>query len=641
MKLSLRRRIWLTLVPLLLLLAVVGSAGAVLLYRLGGRIDAILRENHRSVIYMERLNEALERIDSSFQFALAGREEQARQQYESSWKAYRENLQLERDNITLPGEQDLVEELTRLTESYRERGDAFYRLGPKDVAREAAYFGGPGRPGLLDRFKEIKGVSAQVLHINQENMEQASADARATAEASLTWFALGLAVAVPLAGLLAWHTSRTILRPIQAVTESALAISGGNLDQVVPVLSRDELGQLAESFNVMTRHLRDFRQSQSARLLRAQRTSQATIDSFPDAVIVIDAEGCVEMANPSARGLLGVAPRQAGETAAVAWTAPEPLRQPLAEALQGRQDYLPEGFDRVLLLGAVGRERAFLPRILTIRDPYGNTLGAAVLLQDVTRLRLLDEVKSNLVATASHELKTPLTSLRLAVHLLLEETVGPLNAKQTELLLDARENSERLLEMVNSLLDLARLEQGRRQLAVEPVPPGALLETAADTVRPRADDKGVEVVLDVPPGLPAVSVDAARIGIALRNLIDNALTYTDRGGRITLGAAVGPDAVTLSVADTGTGIPPEHLSHVFEKFFQVPGQSRAGGTGLGLAIVHEIVAGHGGTITCESEPGKGTAFRMTLPAALGDGQPGSIFGHAHAPPTEEGPRHGS
>src|SRR5205823_7175125 len=119
-------------------------------------------------------------------------------------------------------------------------------------------------------------------------------------------------------------------------------------------------------------------------------------------------------------------------------------------ALSGQQDYLPEGFDRTILLGTNGRERVLLPRILTIRDPYGNTLGAAVLLQDVTRLRLLDQVKSNLVATASHELKTPLTSVRLALHLLLEEAAGPLNPKQTELLLDARDNSERLLAMVRS-----------------------------------------------------------------------------------------------------------------------------------------------------------------------------------------------
>jgi len=272
-----------------------------------------------------------------------------------------------------------------------------------------------------------------------------------------------------------------------------------------------------------------------------------------------------------------------------------------------------------------------LPRILTIRDPRGHTLGAAVVLQDVTRLRLLDQVKSNLVATASHELKTPLTSIRLAVHLLLEESVGPLTPKQMELLLDARENSERLLAMVNNLLDLARLEKGSRQLDVRPESAESLLQSAADAVRPRAEDKGVEFVVEVPMGLPTVAVDATRLGHALRNLLDNALTYTDRGGRITLSASAESEAVTLSVADTGIGIPAEHVPHVFEKFFRVPGQSRGTGTGLGLAIVSEIVAAHGGTIWCESRPGAGTAFHIRLPLSSESLDPGYVYGHLEAP----------
>jgi signal transduction histidine kinase len=268
-----------------------------------------------------------------------------------------------------------------------------------------------------------------------------------------------------------------------------------------------------------------------------------------------------------------------------------------------------------MLLGTDGRERAMLPRVLAIRDPHGNTLGAAVLLQDVTRLRLLDQVKNNLVATASHELKTPLTSIRLAVHLLLEEAVGPLTPKQMELLLDARENSERLLAMVNNLLDLARLEQGSRQLDLQPTRPESLLRSAADSIRARAADHSIEVVLNLREGLPQIQVDTARFGSALQNLLNNALTYTDRGGRIALGAQSDGDEVELTIADTGIGIPTDALPHVFEKFFRVPGQSKGTGTGLGLAIVQEIVVAHGGTITCESHLGKGTEFRIRLPAA--------------------------
>jgi signal transduction histidine kinase len=140
----------------------------------------------------------------------------------------------------------------------------------------------------------------------------------------------------------------------------------------------------------------------------------------------------------------------------------------------------------------------------------------------------------------------------------------------------------------------------------------------------------VDIELDVPYGLPPVSIDVERMGHAIRNLLDNALNYTDRGGRITVSAAAEADAVVLSVSDTGCGIPPEHLPHVFEKFFRVPGQSRGSGTGLGLAIVNEIVTAHGGTVTCESQLGVGTTFRLRLPIAVGDHSSHYVFGHAAA-----------
>lgn len=650
MSITLRQRILVTLLPLLVLMAVLGGAGILLLDRLGGSIKVILHENLDSVIAMQDLKEALERIDSSLQLTLVAgglknpaerkvREESARQTYENNWQSYRDALNKERGNITIhPQEDELVEQLVTLTNRYRKLGDDFYRRAGEQEARHRDYYSDKGLHGTFGR---IKNVADDILHLNQNQMKRASDDADATALSSTIWLSVGLALAVLLAGVLAWHTVRSILHPIRAMTQAAVGISAGNLDQVLPYPSGDELGQLAQAFNTMAHRLRDYRQSQTARLLRTQETTQATIDSFPDPVIVVDSEGGVEMANPAARRLLGVVPldrntldrkkhdAQGGHEVGLPSAfnlMPSSLRPPLTEALQGQRDYVPEQFDRAIMLGSGGRERAMLPRIMTIRDAHGHSLGAAVVLQDVTRLRLLDQVKSNLVATASHELKTPLTSIRLDVHLLLEEAVGPLTPKQMELLLDARENSERLLAMIDNLLDLARLEQGWRQLEVLPATPESLLRTAADAVRPRAEDKGVELVVDAPPDLPAVAVDAARLGHALLNLLGNALTYTERGGRVTLAARSGPDGVTFSVQDTGCGIPAEHLPHVFEKFFRVPGRSRGTGTGLGLAIAHEIVIAHGGTIACDSRPGAGTTFRFTLPAAAQT--VGAVFGHA-------------
>jgi PAS domain S-box-containing protein len=602
----------LTLLPLLGLLVALGGSAAVLIHRLGGRADLILRENYRSVLYMERLKEALERIDSSYAFALAGQEEKAKTQYREQWLPFRDNLGLEQDNITLPGEGELVEELTALTEKYRRIGNVFYAKSAGDPRRGNDYF---ATGGLLDTFKGIKEVADQILRLNQENMEEASRDARRTARESLIGFGIGLAVTAIIAIWLAWHTVRAILRPVQSLTDSAVAIGAGNLDQVVAVSSRDELGQLAQAFNTMARHLRHYRQTDYARLLRAQRTSQATIDSFPDPVLVVDTEGHVEMANPAAQRIFGVAGKKRGdEQSADPWRPPDGLAAPIREARQSMCPYLPEEFERSVVLRVDGQEHVFLPRVLPIRDPYGNSLGAALLLSDVTRFRLLDQVKSDLVATVSHELKTPLTSIRLDHHLLLEEAAGPLTEKQVELLLDARDNSDRLLEMVNRLLDLARLEEGRPYLELKPESPAALLHDAAEAVGPRAADQDVAVDVRVARELPMVNVDIQRLGHALGNLLNNALEHTSRGGDITLSAAADGDSVLFSVADTGSGIPAEYLPHVFERFFRIPGQSKVSGTGLGLAIVREIVTAHGGTVACESQPGKGTTFYIRLPA---------------------------
>jgi two-component system, NtrC family, sensor histidine kinase KinB len=616
MTFSLRTRVLVTLLPLLLLLIVIGVAAMLLLYRLGGRIDAILRENYDSVLAMERLNEALERIDSSFQFALAGQEEKAHQQYAPSWELYHESLRKEQNNITiLPREQELVNQLVRLTKSYREQGDGFYAMPA--ARRSHAYF---GPKGLLESFKEIKEVSADILRLNQDNMEDANREARQTVDDSLGWLGAGLGGAFLLAGLLAWRTTRDILNPLRSVTQSALAIGAGNLDQVVPVVAQDELGQLADAFNVMARQLRQYRQTDFARLWRAQQTSQATIDALPHPVLVVDVEGHVEMANPAARRVLGVAGGKESPSA-VPWQPPLPLRQPLEDALRKQQSYVPEGFDHVVTIRSGSQDHFYLPRILPIQGPYRETLGGAVLLEDVTRFRLLDQVKSDLVATVSHELKTPLTGIRLVLHVLLEETIGPLTHKQTELLLDARDNAERLLGRINNLLDLARLEQEEVRLSLQPEAPAGLLQAAADAICPRAADKGIEVIVEASEALPAVAADAQRLRHALDNLLDNAVTYTAQGGHITLKATADGPHMLLTVADSGVGIPPEYLPRVFDRFFRVPGQSVEGGTGLGLAIVRETVEAHGGSIICESQPGAGTVFRMKLP--LWTGQSGS------------------
>jgi two-component system, NtrC family, sensor histidine kinase KinB len=611
---SLRRRLILSVAPLAIALVVLGVVGLVVLFNMGGRIDAILKENYVSVRAMNRLDESLERMDSSFQFALAGREDDARKQFNANWITFEEQFDVEEKNITiLPLEQELVDRLRELKNDYRTNGTRFYARPVGSPERHADYFGRPGDPGLLGRFQEIKKVSAEILRINQENMEQARDEARATARRALIGLGGALSVLAIILAAVTWYLLRSILGPIQATTDAAQAIGAGRLEGEVPVSTHDELGHLAEAFNTMTRQLRAYRRTNLDRLLRAQRTAQATIDSFPDPIVVVDPEGRVELVNPAARALFGVTSPTSDQPGSI-WLPPESLRHPIAESLQAQRTHLTESFDEVVSFHLNGEDRSFLPQVRPIRDPEGDTLGAAILLNDVTRFRVLDQFKSDLVATVSHELKTPLTSVRLAVHVLLEETVGPLTTKQTELLLDARENAERLLRLIDHLLALARLQRAESQSAAEPQDPLALLRRAAEAAQARAEDKHVELTVVDDAILPMIAVDSDRLSLALANLVENAITYTPAGGKVTLsGEATSDGHVLLSVADTGIGIPPEHLPHVFEKFFRVPGQSVEGGTGLGLAIVKEIVTAHNGDVSCESTPGKGTVFRIRLP----------------------------
>jgi signal transduction histidine kinase len=289
--------------------------------------------------------------------------------------------------------------------------------------------------------------------------------------------------------------------------------------------------------------------------------------------------------------------------------------------LRGQADYLPTSFEHSLGLRHDGQERFFLPRVLAIRDEQERLLGAALVLNDITRFRLLDQLKSDMVSTASHELKTPLTSIQMAIYLLLEEVVGALNPKQVELLLAARQDCERLLAMVNDLLDLTRIEQGRVELDLQPVAASDLIAEAIARFAARAQDAGIDLEASPLPPLPPVLADRDRFAHVFDNLIGNALAHTERGGRVRLGAAAderagtGSGAVRFHVEDTGEGIPPESLPHVFERFFRAPGSRARRGAGLGLAIAREIVGAHGGTIEVESQPARGTTFTFTLPCA--------------------------
>ncbi len=609
---TLRTKLLIGITPLLAIMVGLGLWAIVMFSRLGNNIDVILKENYTSVLAAEGMKESLERMDSALLFGtIGGRETEAAEQFAENRPIFEKQLKIEQNNVTLPGEGRMAERLTALRTRYFDLAEQFFAIRPDGTEeRKRLYF-----TQLLQTFRDIKSEADAVLAINQKNMEDESARAREAAKVSTRLMVTILIVSAAVASLIAFLLSRSILEPIRAVTRSTRAMAKGDLDQVVPATTQDELGELAIAFNAMARTIREFQQAGTARLLRAQKTAQSTIDSFPDPVVVIDTAGSVERANPAARRILGVVPSDG----AIPWTPPPLLRPAIEDVLSGGGDHLPTSFDNAISFRDNGQERYFLPRVLAIRTDE-ELLGAAVVLMDVTKFRLVDQLKSDMVSTVSHELKTPLTGIQMAVHLLLEEVVGPLTPKQTELVLAARQDSERLLAMVNDLLDMTRIEQGRVRLDLNPRTPADLAEDAIVRSESKARDLGITMEARITRDLPPVLADTDRVEHVFDNLLQNALAHTGRGGTIRLEANEVDDMIQFKVSDNGEGIAPEHLSRLFEKFYRVPGTRRESGAGLGLAIAREIVVAHGGQIDVSSQLGKGTVFTFTLPTApAGDG----------------------
>jgi NtrC-family two-component system sensor histidine kinase KinB len=243
----------------------------------------------------------------------------------------------------------------------------------------------------------------------------------------------------------------------------------------------------------------------------------------------------------------------------------------------------------------------------------GGMFGVVLLLRDVTRLKKLDRLKSEFVMTASHELKTPLQSLGMSIELLREGAFEKLDDKQKQLLNAAGEELARLKSLISDLLDLSKIEAGKVEMELGPMPPRVLAERAVGIFKAQAEEKRIELVTDMPTDVPEVQADANKITWVLTNLIANALRYAD--SRITVTARHAGGWVHLSVADDGEGIPPEYQSRIFEKFVQVKSGKSMGGTGLGLAICKEIVRAHKGTIWLDSTPGEGSTFTFALPVA--------------------------
>ncbi len=434
-------------------------------------------------------------------------------------------------------------------------------------------------------------------------------------------------LALPLLGVLAaalagmFYVGRRLTgalrRPLLDIASAARSGARGRFHSV-PEGSFEEIREAIAAFNTMAGHA-----DRSIALLELQKsTLESVLVHTSDALLVLDAQGSLTLVNPPAERIFGI-------------LEPLVIGHHLIEVLRH--------FELDALVRQVGRERAPLIREMEIHHPEhrllrvqanpvvgreGEFLGTVIVAQDMTDFRHTELVRREFVANVSHELRTPLTSLRALAEALVGGAVHDREAGPRFLDRIIAE-IDRLTLLVNDLLDLSAIESGSAKMEMGPVPLPEVVEDVITKFRPVADQHRITLREGPGNGLPSAWADRARLTQAVANLVDNAIKYTQEGGTVTIWGHERDDMVAISVADTGIGIPADHLSRIFERFYRVDrSRSRAlGGTGLGLSIVKHIATSHGGRVEVQSTEGRGSCFTLFLPrvheeASAGDARAG-------------------
>ncbi len=439
----------------------------------------------------------------------------------------------------------------------------------------------------------------------------------------------------------AWWAAQRIATPILRVAEAARSIGQGEFDSEIVVDSDDEVGTLAEEFNVMRRNLK----TAVDQLTQEERKLTTIVDNLGEGLVVVEPTGYVLYVNPVAERLLNL-----GDTSGFNYitldTEAGEIRWTNASGATDTDEIIDTRAADLKILSASQREatqhrtmiaeisvEGELPenskhRILRIiashfPDESGNVAGTVYVFDDITDEHEIEQMKSEFVSLVSHELRTPLTSIKGFISLILDGKTGVINEKQHESLSRALRQSERLAELINDLLDISRIEAGRIEMKQEQVQIDAIAERRIEELRPQADEKAISLLLETASVLPAMVGDADRIGQVFINLIGNAIKYTPDNGNVTVRISMDsrngdpePNGFHVEVIDTGPGIPVEEREKVFDKFRQLGSvQTRQqGGSGLGLSIASGIVEAHGGKLWVDTgDNGQGSNFQFFIP----------------------------
>ncbi|HKO78361.1 MAG TPA: ATP-binding protein [Flavobacterium sp.] len=463
---------------------------------------------------------------------------------------------------------------------------------------------------------QIRQDIFEIMKLNMFAIKQKSDVAKQTAETANMWIAITGTLCFLIAFNLLVNLPNNIADPIKELTASIKEIANKNYSERVHFMDHNEFGDLAKSFNTMAKKLEEYNSSNLYKLLFEKKRLETLINNMNDPIIGLDNQGLILFVNDEALKIIGMKSEDVlGKTASTLALTNDLMKSLIEknsvnEANTRGQKVLP------MKIFADGKESYFEKENINITiQPTGEdqmiNIGDVIILRNITPFKELDFAKTNFIATISHELKTPISSIKFSLQLLEKEQTGALNEEQKHLVESIEDDSQRLLKITGELLELSQVETGNIQLNIEKSNPYEIVHYAIEAVKMQAEQKQIELHIEADENLPDIKADGEKTAWVLINFLTNAIRYSSEKSKITMRLKKDNSQISFAVIDTGKGIDNRYRSKVFDKYFQIPGSHKTG-TGLGLAISKEFIEAQGGTIGVESELGLGSTFYFKL-----------------------------
>ncbi|TPG38077.1 ATP-binding protein [Flavobacterium pectinovorum] len=523
---------------------------------------------------------------------------------------YSRNMLLSLDEITINRDNAIItfkENLQKQTQNVTEAGE---KKGTDNLKRNFVLLEKNSSDETLKM--QIRQDIFEIMKLNMNAIKQKSDIAKHTAETANLWIAIVGTLCFLIAFNLLINLPNNIANPIKELTQSIKEIANKNYSERVHFTNHNEYGDLAKSFNTMAQKLEEYNSSNLYKLFFEKKRLETLINNMHDPIIGLDNKGIVLFVNDEALKIIGMKSEDViGKSASTLALSNDLIRSLiLKELATDSQKKQP------LKIFAHGKESYFDKETINITiTPTGEereiNIGDVIILRNITLFKELDFAKTNFIATVSHELKTPIASIKLSLQLLQNNKTGDMNDDQKQLVESIKDDSQRLLKITGELLNLSQLETGNIQLNIEKSDPYAIANYATEAVKVQADQKQIKLIIDANENLQDVKADSEKTGWVLINYLSNAITYSSEKSTIIVRLKQENNQIVFQVIDTGKGIDAHYKDKVFDKYFQIPGSQKSG-TGLGLAISKEFIEAQNGSIGVESNLGLGSTFWFSL-----------------------------